>query len=109
MIGRFCMRLVVALGAAGVLVSGLCQRTSAAPSDTPPSLAAAGHPGFLSPHADPVAIHDEFVFVVNTAADTLDVIDSATRQIVRRISAHSKYLSSAAGLTGKWFVVPRPG
>lgn len=100
-IGRFCMRLVVALGAAGVLVSGLCQRTSAAPSDTPPSLAAAGHPGFLSPHADPVAIHDEFVFVVNTAADTLDVIDSATRQIVRRIAVGLQPVSVAVRPDGR--------
>ena len=45
-----------------------------------------GHPSFLSPHSKPVALNGHYVFVANTPADTVDVIDRRTRKIVRRIS-----------------------
>ena len=45
-----------------------------------------GHPSFLSPHSKPLVIGEGHVFVVNTPADTVDVIDRRTRKIVRRIS-----------------------
>ena len=48
-----------------------------------------------------MAIHDEFVFVVNTAADTLDVIDSATRQIVRLIAVGLQPVSVAVRPDGR--------
>ncbi|MCH2064286.1 MAG: ankyrin repeat domain-containing protein [Roseibacillus sp.] len=51
----------------------------------PSKPAAVGHPSFLSPHARPVALNGEHVFVTNTPADTVDVIDRKTRRIVRRI------------------------
>ena len=54
---------------------------AAAPSKS----AAVGHPSFLSPHARPVALNGEHVFVTNTPADTVDVIDRKTRRVVRRI------------------------
>ena len=44
-----------------------------------------GHPTFVSPHAFPIAIHEQKVFVVNTPSDTIDVINRSTRSIVRRI------------------------
>ncbi len=44
-----------------------------------------GHPSFLSPHSKPVALNGHYVFVANTPADTVDVIDRRTRKIVRRI------------------------
>ena len=44
-----------------------------------------GHPTFSSPHASPITVHGEDVFVVNTPADTLDVIDAKTRKIRKRI------------------------
>ena len=37
-----------------------------------------GHPSFVSPHASPIAVSDNSVFVVNTPSDTLDVIDAKT-------------------------------
>lgn len=46
----------------------------------------AGHPNFLSPHAKPIVINGRFVYAANTPADTVDVIDSVTRQIVVRIN-----------------------
>ena len=44
-----------------------------------------GHPSFMSPHASPIALHRQFVFVVNTPADTLDVIDKKQRKVISRI------------------------
>lgn len=44
-----------------------------------------GHPTLLSPHSDPIAFHAGQVFVVNTPADTLDVIDAATARVTARI------------------------
>ncbi len=44
-----------------------------------------GQPLFLSPQTTPLAIHGGFVYVANTAADTLDVISVASRQVVARI------------------------
>ncbi|NCF87030.1 MAG: hypothetical protein GWQ08_16115, partial [Verrucomicrobiaceae bacterium] len=44
-----------------------------------------GHPTLLSPHSDPLTVHKGKVFVVNTPADTLDVIDAATEQVLTRI------------------------
>jgi YVTN family beta-propeller protein len=53
---------------------------------TNPKLAAAiGHPSFLSPHASPIALNRNRVFVVNTPSDTVDVIDKKTRKVVARI------------------------
>ena len=44
-----------------------------------------GHPSFLSPHSRPIAILVQRVFVANTAADTVDVIDAPSRKVVARI------------------------
>ena len=35
-----------------------------------------GYPSFLSPHARPILVHDNRVFVANTPSDTVDVIDT---------------------------------
>lgn len=45
-----------------------------------------GHPTFLSPHASPILKHGDQVFVVNTPADTVDVIDASSQIVVKRIS-----------------------
>lgn len=44
-----------------------------------------GYPSFLSPHARPILVHENRVFVVNTPSDTVDVIDAKSRKITRRI------------------------
>ncbi|MBN00388.1 MAG: hypothetical protein CMJ77_14810 [Planctomycetaceae bacterium] len=46
---------------------------------------AIGHPTFVSPHVEPIAVHGNFVFVANTPSDTLDVIDVDTKLVVKRI------------------------
>ncbi len=45
-----------------------------------------GHPTFASPHAKPIAVNGDFVYAVNTPADTVDVIDAGTHEVVNRIS-----------------------
>lgn len=44
-----------------------------------------GHPTFASPHASPIAVHGDDVFVANTPADTLDVIDAGSRKVRARV------------------------
>ena len=44
-----------------------------------------GPPTFVSPHAAPIAVHGGRVFVANTPADTVDVIDAASRRVVARV------------------------
>jgi YVTN family beta-propeller protein len=45
-----------------------------------------GHPTFLSPHASPILKSGGHVFVVNTPADTVDVIDASSRAVIKRIN-----------------------
>lgn len=45
-----------------------------------------GHPTFVSPHSDPIGIAGDLVYVVNTPADTLDVISPETNEVVFRIN-----------------------
>lgn len=44
-----------------------------------------GHPSFLSPHSRPIVTNQDHVFLVNTPADTVDVIDIRRRELVKRI------------------------
>ena len=48
--------------------------------------AAVGRPLFASPHASPIAISGSHVFVVNTPADTVDVIRADSRKIRARVN-----------------------
>jgi len=45
-----------------------------------------GHPTFLSPHASPILKSGGLVFVTNTPADTVDVIDTTSLSVIRRIN-----------------------
>jgi len=62
---------------------------------------AVGHPTFVSPHASPVAVSGGKVFVANTPSDTVDVIDAATRKIVRRVSVGIDPVSIAVRPDGR--------
>ena len=57
-----------------------------------------GHPVFASPHARPIAMLGDFVYVANTPSDTVDVIDAEERTVVNRINVGIDPVS----------VVPRP-
>ncbi len=45
-----------------------------------------GHPTFVSPHSEPIVINGRYLYVANTPADTVDVIDTRNRKVVIRIS-----------------------
>lgn len=44
-----------------------------------------GSPNFMSPHCRPIALCRDTVFVANTAASTVDVIDSKSNSIIARV------------------------
>ena len=44
-----------------------------------------GHPPFMSPHFSPIVISQGKVFVANTPSDTIDVLDSKSGRVLRRI------------------------
>jgi YVTN family beta-propeller protein len=67
------------------LLSIFALAATAATTSAAPQPATIGHPSFLSPHSRPIAIHDKHVFVANTPADTVDVIERTSRKVVRRI------------------------
>ena len=69
---------------AGIPVVGLLL-ASLADSRAQPSGDGVGHPTFMSPHSVPIAVSGGRVFVANTPADTVDVIDAATLAVVARV------------------------
>ena len=68
---------------------------------SPKAPANVGHPSFMSPHASPIAVHRNLVFVVNTPADTLDVIDSKNRKIISRVDVGIDPVSIAVRPDGR--------
>ncbi len=89
-----------------VMLDGTESGVSAAPSssrngDSPRRPLRVGHPTFSSPHASPIAVHDGNVFVVNTPADTVDVIDGKTRKVRERINVGVDPVSVAVRPDGK--------
>jgi YVTN family beta-propeller protein len=62
-----------------------------------------GHPNFASPHAAPIARSPSLgeVYVANTPADTLDVIDTAQRRVAARVPTGIDPVSVAVRPDGK--------
>ena len=60
-----------------------------------------GHPSFVSPHASPIAVNNNLVFVANTPSDTVDVIDSQTRDVIARVDVGVDPVSIASRPDGK--------
>ena len=90
------LSMTAGLAAAAVLVQqpAVAQRTGVKPNvagstkdaGISSKQTAIGHPMFMSPHASPIAFSRGRVFVANTPAATLDVIDARSRSIVARIN-----------------------
>lgn len=53
---------------------------------TPRPPVAVGRPSMESPHVNPIAVSGGRVFVANTPAGTVDVIDTKTRKVVARVN-----------------------
>ena len=60
-----------------------------------------GHPVFASPHANPIAVNGNYVYVANTPADTVDVIDRRPRRVVARINVGIDPVSIAVRPDGR--------
>lgn len=60
-----------------------------------------GYPTFASPHSKPIVKNGEFVYVANTPADTVDVIDAAGPVISARINVGVDPVSLAVRPDGK--------
>lgn len=62
-----------------------------------------GHPSFSSPHAEPIALLPDGsrVYVANTPSDTVDVIDTASGEVVRRIDVGIDPVSVAVRPDGR--------
>ena len=60
-----------------------------------------GHPSFVSPHASPIAVNNNLVFVANTPSDTVDVIDAQTRDVIARVDVGVDPVSIASRPDGK--------
>ncbi|MFM8287676.1 MAG: hypothetical protein ACKOGA_13210, partial [Planctomycetaceae bacterium] len=56
------------------------------PAGRPDELPQVGYPGLESPHVDPLAVSGNLVFVTNTPAGTIDVLDIHTHAVIRRIA-----------------------
>lgn len=85
--------LICSAGFSLVFVTGrIDSGATAAPASTQstrtsqPSVLRVGHPTFASPHASPITVSGDDVFVVNTPADTVDVIDARTKKVRTRIN-----------------------
>ena len=60
-----------------------------------------GYPSFVSPHTSPIIVSEQRVFVANTPADSLDVIDAKTRAVIKRVNVGIDPVSLAIRPDGK--------
>lgn len=60
-----------------------------------------GYPTFVSPHANPIAISGNHIFVTNTPASTVDVIDRESKKLKQRIHVGIDPVSIAVRPDGK--------
>ena len=95
------LRRWVACAALALLAGVATGATGAAEDDAESTADGVGHPVFLSPHARPLAISGSFVYVANTPADTLDIIDTSSRAVVARVSTGIDPVSVAVRPDGK--------
>ena len=103
-IGSFTVFLAACSLIAGWIAQSQAQLTDEGPKSDfgpPRPPAVIGHPTFLSPHASPIVLHGDQVFVVNTPSDTVDVIHTVTGKIVARIDVGIDPVSVAVRPDGK--------
>jgi YVTN family beta-propeller protein len=60
-----------------------------------------GYPTFASPHASPIAVSGSDVFVVNTPAGTVDLIDATSRKVRARVHVGIDPMSVAVRPDGR--------
>ena len=65
------------------------------------NLKTVGHPAMESPHVNPITLSGNYVYVTNTPAGTVDVIDRKTQKIFTRINVGVDPVSIAVRPDGK--------
>ena len=60
-----------------------------------------GYPSLMSPHSAPIALYGNRLFVANTPSDTVDVINTKTRKVVKRINVGIDPVSISVRPDGK--------
>ena len=75
----------LSVSAALVLLAPAVLAVSSPKRRAPRALDPVGHPTFMSPHVSPIAVSGRRVFVANTPAGTVDVLDTRSRAVVRRV------------------------
>ena len=60
-----------------------------------------GYPSLMSPHSTPIALYGNRLFVANTPSDTVDVINTKTRKVVKRINVGIDPVSISVRPDGK--------
>ncbi|WP_394794222.1 ankyrin repeat domain-containing protein [Armatimonas sp.] len=93
---KFSLRLLVVLSTLALVASAIWPASRAAQDEKN-----TGHPAFMSPQASPIVVSGNRVFVANTPAGTLDVIDAKSRRIVKRITVGVEPVSVAVRPDGK--------
>ena len=110
---RICITLLTGTLIVSALLGAPSDRSDVSPP-TPPAVSPAevdvppvgqahqvGYPSFCSPHARPIVLSGGLVFVANTPADTVDVIDAQTRRLVARVNVGIDPVSLAIRPDGK--------
>ncbi|MCX6368191.1 MAG: ankyrin repeat domain-containing protein [Armatimonadetes bacterium] len=93
---KFSLRLLVVCSTLALIASAIWPASRAVQATK-----ATGHPAFMSPQASPIAVRDQRVFVANTPAGTLDIIDAKSRRMVRRVVVGVEPVSVAVRPDGK--------
>ncbi len=70
-------------------------------ANTPKAPAKIGYPSLMSPHSAPIALYGNRLFVANTPSDTVDVINTKTRKVVKRINVGIDPVSISVRPDGK--------
>jgi len=104
---HFATLSLISMVGASILLGWLMQ-SSAKPikasnlkASSPKPPAKIGYPSLMSPHSSPIALHQNRLFVANTPSDTVDVINTKTRKVVRRISVGVDPVSISVRPDGK--------
>nr|WP_309686060.1 hypothetical protein [Armatimonas sp.] len=93
---KFSFRLLVVLSTLALIASAIWPASRVVKDEKN-----TGHPAFMSPQASPIVVSGNRVFVANTPAGTLDVIDTKSRKIMKRIGVGVEPVSVAVRPDGK--------
>ena len=100
---HFATIFLVSMVGTSILLGWLMQ-SNAKPikeSNTPEPPAKIGYPSLMSPHSSPMTLHEDRLFVANTPSDTIDIINTKTQKVVRRINVGVDPVSVSVRPDGK--------